>query len=122
MKSPLELLVDLKRNLWRSARCQIDVGLTTGKISTADALELLKVSSFSPGEARRQIDRFRLNPGYQVCYSLGNYEFNRLKTTHAAGLGNRRFHESLLEGGELPFHLLDLRLKSLTRLNRKSSR
>jgi hypothetical protein len=122
MQQPLELLIDLKRNLWRAARCQIDVGLTTGRIATEDALNLLKTCSFTSAEARRQIDRFQLNPGYQVCYSLGNYEFNRLKTTHAAGLGNRRFHESLLEGGELPFHLLDLRLKRLTRLNRKSSR
>ena len=110
MKNPLELLIDLKRNLWRSARCQIDVGLTAGKISTADALELLKVCSFSPGEARRQIDRFRLNPGYQVCYSLGNYEFTQLKSAYAARLGNKRFHEHLLEGGELPFHLIDKRL------------
>ena len=110
LKNPLELLIDLKRNLWRSARCQIDVGLTTGKISNADALELLEVCSFSSGEARRQIDRFRLNPGYQVCYDLGNYEFARLKSTYAARLGNRRFHEVVLEGGELPFHLIDKRL------------
>ena len=110
LKSPPELLIDLKRNLWRSARCQIDVGLTTGKISTADAVELLKVCSFSPGEARRQIARFRLNPGYQVCYSLGNYEFSRLKSAYADRLGDKRFHECLLEGGELPFHLIDKRL------------
>ena len=112
MKSPLELLIDLKRNLWRSARCQIDVGLTTGKISTADAMELLKVCSFSAGEARRQIDRFRLNPGYQV-YNLGNYEFSRLKSAYSASLGNKRFHDCLLEGGELPFHLIDKRLARL---------
>ena len=109
MKSPLELLIDLKRNLWRSARCQIDVGLTTGRISSADAWELLKVCSFSPGEIGRQIDRFRLNPGYQVCYSLGNYEFAQLKSAYGARLGNKRFHAVALEGGELPFHLIDKR-------------
>jgi uncharacterized protein (DUF885 family) len=109
MKSPLDLMIDLKRNLWRSARCLIDVGLTTGKISTADASELLKICSFSPGEARRQIDRFQLNPGYQVCYSLGNYEFTRLKKVYAGRLGNKRFHKHLLEGGELPFQLIDKR-------------
>jgi uncharacterized protein (DUF885 family) len=109
MKSPLDLLIDLKRNLWRSARCLIDVGLTTGKISTADASELLKICSFSSGEARRQIDRFQLNPGYQVCYSLGNYEFTQLKKAYAPRLGNKRFHKHLLEGGELPFHLIDKR-------------
>jgi hypothetical protein len=122
MQSDLELLIDLKRNLWRAARCQIDVGLTTGKLSATDALNLLDTCSFTPGEARRQIDRFRLNPGYQVCYSLGNYEFNRLKSAYAAGLGNNRFHRHLLDGGELPFHLLDKRLEYLTRLNQKSSK
>jgi uncharacterized protein (DUF885 family) len=110
IRKPLELLIDFKRNLWRAARCQIDVGLTTGNISTPDALELLKVCSFSPAEAERQIDRFRLNPGYQVCYSLGHCEFSRLKSVYAPKLGNKRFHEHLLEGGELPFHLIDKRL------------
>ena len=63
-------------------------------------------------EARRQIDRFRLNPGYQVCYSLGSYEFNRLKSAYAAGLGNNRFHRHLLDGGELPFHLIEKRFEN----------
>ena len=114
IRSPLELLINLKRDLWRSARCQIDVGLTTGKLSTANALEYLKVCSFSPEEARRQIDRFRLNPGYQVCYSLGTYEFSQLKSVYAAKLGYKRFHEYLLEGGELPFHLIAKRLARAT--------
>jgi uncharacterized protein (DUF885 family) len=110
VRSPLELLIDLKRNLWRSARCQIDVGLTTGRISSTHAMKLLKICSFSPGEAKRQIDRFRLNPGYQVCYSLGYYEFARLKSAYAARLCNKHFHEYLLDGGELPFHLIDKKL------------
>jgi uncharacterized protein (DUF885 family) len=113
IKNPLELLIDLKRNLWRSARCQIDIGLATARISTEDAMALLKVCSFSPGEAKRQIDRFRLNPGYQVCYSLGNFEFARLKSKYAARLGSKRFHEYLLNGGELPFHLIDKRLADI---------
>ena len=122
MNNPMDRLVDLKRNLWRSARCQIDAGLTTGKITETDALEMLKTCSFSEPEARRQIDRFRLNPGYQICYTLGNYEFKQLKSKHGPKMGNQRFYECVLDGGELPFHLLDLRLKRLTRLNRKSSR
>jgi uncharacterized protein (DUF885 family) len=113
MNDPMDRLVDLKRNLWRSARCQIDAGLTTGKITETDAMELLKTCSFSAPEARRQIDRFRLNPGYQVCYSLGSHEFKQLKAKHGPKMGNKRFYEYLLDGGELPFHLLDLRLKNL---------
>jgi uncharacterized protein (DUF885 family) len=110
MSDPLDRLVDLKRNLWRSARCQIDAGLTAGRISATDAMELLKTCSFSEPEARRQIDRFRLNPGYQVCYSLGSHEFKLLKAKHGLKMGKQRFYECLLDGGELPFHLLDKRL------------
>ena len=120
MSDPLDRLVDLKRNLWRSARCQIDAGMTTGKITETDALELLKICTFSEPEARRQIDRFRLNPGYQVCYSLGSHEFKQLKAKHGSKMGSQRFYECLLDGGELPFHLLDLRLQNLTRINHKS--
>jgi uncharacterized protein (DUF885 family) len=110
VSSPLDLLVHLKRNLWRSARCQIDAGLFTGRITVADAMDLLKICSFSPQEAQRQIDRFQLNPGYQVCYSLGSYEFRQLKATFESKLGSKRFHETVLDGGELPFHLLEKRL------------
>ena len=109
-QSPLEQLIDSKRNLWRSARCQIDVGLSTGRINPSDAHELLAACGFSVAEARRQLDRFRLNPGYQLCYSLGKYEFERLQTAFAAKLGRRRFFGHLLEGGELPFDSTHARL------------
>ncbi len=119
MNAAMDRLVDLKRDLWRSARCQIDTGLTTGKITETDAMELLKTCSFSEPEARRQIDRFRLNPGYQVCYSLGRHEIKQLKAKHGPHMGKQRFYECLLDGGQLPFHLLDLRLQHLTRVNKK---
>jgi hypothetical protein len=109
--SPLDLLVDYKRRLWRSARCQVDVGLTTGKIRLDDAVHLLKVCGFSSEEARRQVDRFRLNPGYQLCYSLGCHEFQQLRAAYSSQMDSTRFHNLLLEGGELPFHLIDLRFK-----------
>jgi uncharacterized protein (DUF885 family) len=106
----LDLLVHLKRNLWRSARCQIDAGLFTGRISVSEAMNMLKICSFSAQEAERQIDRFQLNPGYQVCYCLGNYEFGQLKSTFESKMDAKRFSEALLEGGELPFHLLEEKL------------
>jgi uncharacterized protein (DUF885 family) len=108
---PMDLLVDYKRRLWRSARCQVDVGLTTGKIDGAHAVHLLETCGFSLAEARRQVDRFRLNPGYQLCYSLGCHEFRQLNASYGTCMDTARFHQFLLEGGELPFHLIDLRFK-----------
>ena len=109
---PMDLLVDYKRRLWRSARCQVDVGLATGRITTTDALNLLETCGFSTEEARRQIDRFRLNPGYQLCYSLGCHEFKQLKAACGNSMNDTDFHAFLLEGGELPFHLIRERLNN----------
>jgi uncharacterized protein (DUF885 family) len=114
---PMDLLVDYKRRLWRSARCQVDVGLTTEKIQLDEAIHLLTVCGFSPAEARRQVDRFGLNPGYQLCYSLGCHEFKQLRASYGHRMDTARFHSFLLEGGELPFHLIEKRLDNYSAIN-----
>jgi hypothetical protein len=113
VNSPIEYLVDCKRRLWRAARCQIDVGLTTGIITKEDAIRLLTTAGFSPEEANNQVDLFRLNPGYQLCYSLGRYEIMKLRETYGIRMGRDQFHRQLLEGGELPFHLIEKRFKTI---------
>jgi uncharacterized protein (DUF885 family) len=113
VQHPMEYLVDYKRRLWRSARCRIDVGLPAGFLCIEDAIGLLKTAGFSREEAQRQIDRFQLNPGYQLCYSLGRYEIIRLKETFGAQVGNETFHSFLLEGGELPFQWIEKRLQKM---------
>lgn len=111
--NPMEYLVDCKRRLWRAARCQIDVGLAAGMLARQDAVSLLTTAGFSPEEANSQIDRFLLNPGYQLCYSLGRYEIVKLRETYGVRMGRDRFHRQLLEGGELPFHLIEKRFETL---------
>jgi uncharacterized protein (DUF885 family) len=110
--NPMEYLVDCKRRLWRAARCQIDVGLAAGMLARQDAVRLLTTAGFSPEEANNQIDRFLLNPGYQLCYSLGRYEIVKLRETYGILMGRDRFHRQL-EGGELPFHLIEKRFETL---------
>ena len=114
IQNPLEILIDHKRKLWRSARCMIDVGLATDTVTIDKAMSLLTSCGFSTEEARRQIDRFKLNPGYQLCYSLGAYEITCLKKDFEAQMGSKEFHSFLLEGGELPFHLIKKRLEKHT--------
>ena len=112
LEDPLELLVSSKRNLWRSARCQIDVGLTIGKLSENKAVDLLQTCGFAAAEASRQLDRFRLNPGYQLCYCYGSYEFKQLRQKYGDSSKNKDFYRFLLEGGELPFHLIEKRFEN----------
>ncbi len=120
INSPLDLLVDYKRRLWRSARCQVDVGLTTEKIKLDDAVHLLKTCGFSAEDARRQVDRFRLNPGYQLCYSFGCHEFKQIKATYGSLMDTPRFHQFLLDGGEIPFQLISKRFDNLLSIYDKS--
>ncbi|MBW1641446.1 MAG: DUF885 family protein, partial [Deltaproteobacteria bacterium] len=113
VEKPIECLVEYKRRLWRAARCQIDAGIPSGKLTCDDAVNLLTSVGFSAEEARRQIDRFRLNPGYQLCYTLGAYEINELKKKHGPSLGEEQFHHFLLSGGQLPFCWIDKRFEKL---------
>jgi uncharacterized protein (DUF885 family) len=119
VSQPLDRLVDHKRRLWRAARCQIDTGLAGGLLKEDQAMKLLASAAFSREEARNQLDRFRLNPGYQLCYSLGRYEFTHLRKTYGSRLGRDVFHREILQGGELPFHLLEKRLAMRYTADRK---
>jgi uncharacterized protein (DUF885 family) len=109
----LELLVDRKRRLWRAGRCLIDTGLALKWFTTEKAADLLVSVGFAAEEAVDQIERFRLNPGYQLCYSLGKYEILHLRQRFVAAFGWKRFHRLLLEGGEIPFHLAARRFEQL---------
>jgi uncharacterized protein (DUF885 family) len=111
--NPMDRLVDHKRRLWRAARCRIEIGSTTNRLGFNDAAELLINSGFSLEEAASQVNRFRLNPGYQLCYSLGRFEIMRLREMYGPRMGLERFHRFILEGGELPFHMIEKRLAAL---------
>jgi uncharacterized protein (DUF885 family) len=119
VKKPIERLVEYKRRLWRAARCQIDAGIPAGKLTLEAAAKLLTAVGFSQQEARRQIDRFRLNPGYQLCYTLGSYEINELKKKYSPSLGEDRFYSYLLNGGQLPFSFIDKRFEKLIEIDRQ---
>ena len=114
VEEDLELLVDCKRRLWRAARCLIDSGLALRRFTADDAAGLLVSVGFAAQEAAGQIERFRLNPGYQLCYSLGKYEILNLRERFLPGLGWKRFHLLLLDGGEIPFVLAARRFENLT--------
>ena len=111
--SLLQMQSDVSRlNVELTSGRHADVGLTLGRLTETNAIELLKICVFDLSEASRQLDRFRLNPGYQLCYCYGNYEFKQLKKNYGDRLKGKDFHNFLLEGGEIPFHLIARRLKN----------
>ncbi len=112
IQDPHQKLVQLQRQLWRCLRAVLDVELQTGKMTLAEAEKEIQFLGFSQKRAQRQIQRFCLTPGYQLCYFMGTYEILRLREKFFFGLGPKIFHDTLLAGGEIPFHLVEKRLKA----------
>ncbi|UCD71324.1 MAG: DUF885 family protein [Syntrophobacterales bacterium] len=112
VKDPRQQLIHLKRLLWRSLRAVVDVELQTGKITLAQAAKKMETFGFSAKRTQRQMRRFALTPGYQLCYFMGMYEINRLRKQFSSRLGPKPFHDILLGGGEIPFHLVEKRLEA----------
>lgn len=114
IKDPRKQLIQLKRQLWRTLRATLDVKLQTNGMTLARAAEEIQALGFSSERAQRQVRRFCLRPGYQLCYFVGAYEINRLRKKFFSRMGLKRFHDLLLDGGEIPFHLVERRLETLS--------
>jgi hypothetical protein len=104
-------LIGLKRQLWRNLRAELDIKLQTGRISLKQATREIEDLGFSRQRAERQIRRFALTPGYQLCYFMGNHEIVSLREQFSSKLSQKAFHDILLGGGEIPFHLVEKGLK-----------
>ena len=113
IRTPIERLVHRKRSLWRAGRCMIDSGLPIGQINREKAVKLMKEVGYPQDEAAELINRFQLNPGYHLCYTLGRFEILNLRKLYGTLIGRKSFHRILLEGGELPFHLIEKRFQAL---------
>ncbi len=110
---PRQQLVQLKRQLWRALRARLDVELQTERITLEQAAREIESLGYSPHGAQRQAHRFALTPGYQLCYFMGMQEILRLRGRFASTVGLKTFHDILLNGGQLPFHLVERRLEAL---------
>jgi len=111
---PRQQLIQLERQLWRCLRAVLDVKLQTGAVDLEEGKKAIQGLGFSEARARRQIRRFALTPGYQSCYFLGTLEIMGLREKYARKMGLKRFHDILLGGGEIPFHLVERRLDAST--------
>ncbi len=107
--APQELLIGWQRRLWRALRGQVDLKLHTGRLDLEGAVTILGQAGY-PFPAR-QVLRWAVNPGYQLCYPLGLRHLLRLRELFASALNLRACHEILLSGGQLPFWLLEKRLR-----------
>ena len=104
---PYQQLIGLKRQLWRNLRAVLDVKLQTESITPEQAVKEIEALGFSLRRARRQVNRFAISPGYQLCYTTGEHEILKLRKRFSPQFGLKNFHDILLGDGQLPFHLAE---------------
>jgi uncharacterized protein (DUF885 family) len=78
-----------------------------------DAAEQLQWLGYSSRRIKAMLKHYILTYGYQLCYSIGKFEIERLMKRFAPRLGRKNFHDCLLAGGELPFELIKRRMDKL---------
>jgi len=102
----------LKAQLWRAARVIIDVGLHTGKMSFAEAVEFLEEKVGLPQTgAVAEIKRYTRTPTQPMSYYIGKLEIIKLKKLFLEknpGMSLKEFHHKLLNCGSIPPSLVPL--------------
>lgn len=112
-RSP-QALFALRNRLWRSLRLVIDTGLHTGRLTHAEAVELLmERTGMDRHMAGGEVDRYTRhdNPTYPSTYVLGRDLFHRLRARFGDGVADEvapgRLHDRLLAHGSPPVSLLE---------------
>lgn len=120
--TPAELMYEIQGQLLRAARVRIDVGLHTGRMGFAEAMDYFSEHvQFHPGAchagiedqgaravcdgALRAIYRYSKWPTQAVTYNLGKNEIQRLRDEVVARDprgGARSFHERFMRMGTIP--------------------
>lgn len=111
INTDIQRLVGLKRQAWRAVRAMLDVGIVINKLKIAKAEEMLEELGYSHKAVKQMIRHYTLTPGYQLCYTVGKFELERLRNKFAETIGLKRFHDVVLDSGQAPFNLIEKRIE-----------
>jgi len=110
LKGANDLLMLTRRRFWRAVRGKVDLGLQNGTMNLETAAKTLHQAGLALPQARGVVRKYALNPGYQVCYTIGYQQFRNLFNKY----GRRRlpwFVHIVLSQGEINFRDLAAVLK-----------
>ncbi|MGA1796382.1 MAG: DUF885 family protein [bacterium] len=103
---PADRFLLAKRRLWRAIRGKVDIGLQTGRMDMEAAAQCLMETGIGREQAVSSARRYPLNPGYQLCYTMGLHRFLHLCDRFGGG-DIRGFAGRVLTQGEIGFDDLD---------------
>ena len=109
---PLARLFQLKDLLWRACRVVIDVGLQTGSMSFAQAVDfLVEQAMLERVNAEIEVKRYTATPTQPMSYLVGKLLLLELreeaKRRLKAGFNLYDFHSAVLASGSIPPALMD---------------
>jgi uncharacterized protein (DUF885 family) len=114
---PEQKLVGLRRQAWRAIRAKLDVGIRINKIKLPDVADELNWLGYSTFSIKEMLRHYALTYGYQLCYTIGKFEIERLREEFSSQMGIENFHNHLITEGELPFDLIKKRMQKLCQKN-----
>jgi uncharacterized protein (DUF885 family) len=97
--------------LWRAVRVVLDVKLSTGRITVAEAVNALaEVTGMDRANAEAEVRRYTLTPGRPLSYLVGKHLLQELREEArrrlGAGFSMQHFHDALLRSGTLPIAIM----------------
>ena len=100
--NPGDRLLLARRRLLHAIRTKVDIGLQTGTMNILTAAGYLEETGISAERAISLARKYPLNPGYQLCYTLGLRRFLDLLDRYG-GDNLPNFVRTVLEQGEIHF-------------------
>ncbi|MFW2449218.1 MAG: DUF885 domain-containing protein [Qipengyuania pacifica] len=105
----------LSMEMWRAIRLVIDTGIHSKGWTEEQAVDFARQNSPTPeATILTEVRRYTVLPGQATAYKIGMLKILELRAKAKQQLGERfdirKFHDTVLGGGELPLSLLEARV------------
>lgn len=114
-RNPYEVFGKLTYEQWRACRLVVDTGIHAKGWTREQAVDFMKKNTaLSIHEINTEMDRYISWPGQAVSYKIGELKIRELRKRAEEALGPnfdiRKFHEVILEQGEVTLPILERRI------------
>ena len=112
---PYSKFGQLSAEMWRACRLVVDTGLHAFGWSRERAiLYMIDNAAINEDVATAEVDRYLVSPAQALGYKIGELKIKELRAKAKAALADhfdlRRFHNAVIDGGDLPLDVLEGRI------------
>jgi uncharacterized protein (DUF885 family) len=119
-KDPYSKFGQLTYEMWRAVRLVVDTGMHSMGWTRQEAIDFFRENtSKTDQDITVEVDRYIVWPGQALAYKIGQMKIRELRTRAEKELGNRfdvrKFHDAVLERGDVPLDLLEEHVNAWTK-------